>query len=265
MNDRRETDLVLLHGFLGGPEDFDPLIRALGDAARCHAVHLPGHGDTAPPAIGRGNAFFAVVDFMAALIRERVPVPANVLGYSMGGRVTWGLVVKHPHLVRRAVVIGAHPGLRTSEERRARGEQDRALARRLTTEGLAAFLDSWYRNELFRTLRAHAAFGALMERRKAGDASALAEALLALTLGNQPGLWDDLVGTRVPVLALAGRSDEKYRRLNATLGASCPSISTADVEGAGHAAHIEAPESVARLVAAFINDPEAEWPSTGRT
>lgn len=36
--------LLFLHGFMGGAEDWEPIMLSMAHAARCIAVDLPGHG-----------------------------------------------------------------------------------------------------------------------------------------------------------------------------------------------------------------------------
>ena len=133
-------NLLLLHGFLGTPSTWDRVVPGTG------APLLPGHGpdpDMSPA------SFEAAVDAIAASL---LPGPVIVAGYSMGARLALGLAVRHPGLVRAAVLASVNPGL-GGDERAARIAWDDAQAATLIEHGLPAFVDGWERLPLFATQR----------------------------------------------------------------------------------------------------------------
>ncbi|MES2257074.1 MAG: alpha/beta fold hydrolase [Pseudomonadota bacterium] len=98
--------VVLLHGWGGSYEStwvasgWRERLRARG--RQVIGIDLPGHGaapDSADPA--------AYAD-LAALVRERLPRQGqvDVIGYSLGAKITLALAVREPGLVRRAVLCG---------------------------------------------------------------------------------------------------------------------------------------------------------------
>lgn len=252
------TPLVLLHGFLGDAEDWSELLPLLSPARRCIALDLPGHGARpAPPVPAEGEgAFAATVRWLAARLEERGVSRFDVLGYSMGGRLAYGLVCDFPSRVRRAATIGASPGLREEAARTERRALDEEWARRLEEEGLEAFLLDWYRQPLFRDFARSPAFKPALQRRRRGRASELAASLRALGPGVQPYLGDALARTAVPLLLIAGAHDEKYVAANAALAESVPAARARVVADAGHCVHLERPSALARLVADFLDEGE---------
>lgn len=251
-----ETPLVLLHGFLGDAGDWSEVAGPLSTTRRCIAFDLPGHGRHPPAVPSADDAFSAVVRWLASRLQERGVERFDALGYSMGGRLALGLLCQFPDRVRRAVTIGASPGLREEEVRADRRELDERRARRLEYEGLYAFLADWYRQPLFREFARSAAFPSAMERRRRGDAEALAAVLRGLSPGAQSYLGEALARSRVPLLLIAGADDEKYVTLNAELAALSPCARTVVVPAAGHCVHLERPGELARIVTEFLDEGE---------
>ena len=248
--------LVLLHGLLGDAEDWSELLALLSPERRCIAFDLPGHGARPAPLPRGDDPFVATVRWLASRLEEQGVSRFDLLGYSMGGRLVYGLVCELPSRVRRAVTIGASPGLRDQAARAERRALDQERARRLEEEGLEAFLLDWYRQSLFHDFARSPAFEPALRRRRRGRAKELAAALRALSPGVQPYLGEALRRTEVPLLLIAGARDEKYVAANAALAESVPASRARVVPDAGHSVHLERPSALARLVADFLDEGE---------
>jgi alpha/beta hydrolase fold len=77
--------LILLHGGVGAIEMFGEVLPLLAEGRRVIAVDLQAHGRTAD--IDRPMTFEAMADDVAALIEHLGLGRADVMGYSLGGRV----------------------------------------------------------------------------------------------------------------------------------------------------------------------------------
>lgn len=98
--------LVLLHGaFNTIGLAFGQLIPELSKSRKVIAVELQGHGRTAD--IDRPFSFEAMADDVAALLKQLKEDSADILGYSMGGATAIQLVIRHPQVVRKMIVISA--------------------------------------------------------------------------------------------------------------------------------------------------------------
>src|SRR5918994_7539745 len=97
------TPLILLHGGIAGGEIFDAIASRLAERRRVIGPDLEGHGRTA--GTDRPPRAEHLADDVAALIEHLGIERADVLGYSLGGAVTWRLAIQHPERVRRVVVI----------------------------------------------------------------------------------------------------------------------------------------------------------------
>lgn len=245
------TPLLMVHGFLGSAEDWSGLAGALSGTRRCLRVELPGHGGAAAVS---GLTFAGAVASLQRLI-EAQPGPVDLIGYSMGGRIALGAALAKPARIRRLVIISSTPGLETGVEQAARLRSDDALAERLEQGGLPRFLTTWYDQPLFASLRTRAALrDALVQRRRQGNAAALAAALRGLTVGRQPSLWTRLAELPMPVLMVAGRLDAKYAALLGRAAGLCQRGRLLMVPGAGHMPHLEHPDFLAPQVRAFLDD-----------
>jgi pimeloyl-ACP methyl ester carboxylesterase len=98
--------LVLLHGGYGTGEMFGAILEALASGRRVITVDLQGHGRTAD--VDRPLRFQTMGDDIAALIGHLGLAPADVMGYSLGAATALRIVIQHPDLVRRLVIV-SHP------------------------------------------------------------------------------------------------------------------------------------------------------------
>ncbi len=245
------TPLVLLHGFLGSAADWDAL--DFGDRETL-ALDLPGHGENTETIAPGPRAFGEAVAWLANEIEGRFDSEVDVLGYSMGGRLAFGLMVDRPELLRRAVVAGGSPGIDSEIDRRTRKRDDDFKARQLEKGPFARWLDDWYAQPLFGGLRSTPPFVPLRARRLQGDPVRLALAMRALSPGMQPPLRHPLAGCPVPALLIAGSRDTKYAESNRNLAEANPQFRDVVLQDAGHAPHLETPDAFLAAVNAFLEE-----------
>jgi 2-succinyl-6-hydroxy-2,4-cyclohexadiene-1-carboxylate synthase len=150
--------------------------------------------------------------------------------------------------VDRLVLVGASPGLADAAERAARANDDAALADRIETIGLEAFVREWSAQPLFAGMPRGVADVAMADRMR-NTATGLAAALRGLGTGVMPPLWDRLAELAVPVDLVVGERDEKFRAIAERMEAALPDARLHVVPGAGHAVHLEAPDAVTELLA----------------
>ena len=234
------ADLVLLHGFTQTGRSWQPIAHALAGRYRAVEPDLPGHGDFA----SRRPASFAACDaYLRALTDGR---PVRLVGYSMGGRIALHAALSIP--LERLVLIGASAGIADAGERAARAAEDAALADRIEAIGLETFVREWSAQPLFAGMPRGVA-ELVEEDRLRNTASGLAAALRGLGTGVMPPLWDRLGSLAVPVDLIVGERDEKFRVVAERMASALPSARVIVVPGAGHAAHLEAPDAVVEVLA----------------
>lgn len=190
--------LIFLHGFLGSPQDWDEVI-----------AHLPGYNCT------------------ALTYPFNIPPDGILIGYSMGGRIA----LRYPH---RKIVISAHPGLQTDDEKAARCLHDQKWIDLLHTVAFPEFLKKWHDQPLFDSLRVHPNFPKILARRLEQQEIAR-EMFFKESLADQPFSTD--------AMFIHGQLDTKFAQLYKNL-----KINSLEVPHAGHAVHLEDPQGCAAAI-----------------
>ncbi len=245
--------LVLLHGFTGSPRSWDPVVDALARAGAPPAVLAPaalGHGAAAGQAKAEASDWNAELDRLAERVRESGFEGSHLAGYSMGGRLALGLLIRHPDLFRSATLIGASPGLGDSGERAARAQWDEEWARLLDDEGLDSFVAAWESLPLFAS-QARLPEEAVAHQRRirhAHDATGLARSLRSVGLARMPDYRPRLPEIDLPVRIIVGERDAKFRGLAAEMAERLPRATVTVVADAGHNLVLEHPLEIAELL-----------------
>jgi 2-succinyl-6-hydroxy-2,4-cyclohexadiene-1-carboxylate synthase len=231
--------ILLLHGFTLTGRSWEPVLARLSDPEPV-ALDLRGHGaarDARP------------IDFPSVVgdVVDVALVGATLCGYSLGGRVALRAALDHPGRFGRLVLVGASPGIADAAQRAARRAADDALAARLDGATMEAFAREWGALEVFATQPADVRAFAHADRLR-NDPRALAAALRGLGAGVMEPMWDRLYELDLPVTLAAGERDPKYVDIARAMAERVPGSEVVVVEGAGHAAHLEAPDVVAALL-----------------
>lgn len=244
---------LVLHGFTGCAESMRVVADPLAVRRRVLVPDLVGHGrsEVAP---AEGCTMPAAVAQLLAVLDDAGVASADVVGYSMGGRLALSLAVAAPDRVRRVVTIGASPGIADPAERAARVDADEALAARIRTIGIERFVQEWEAQPLFASQArlAPEVLAAQRAQRQASDPEGLARSLEGMGAGAMPPLHEALPRLRVPVLLLAGAEDARFVAIAGTTAALLPEAAAEVVAAAGHAAHLEAPAVTVASVEAFL-------------
>jgi 2-succinyl-6-hydroxy-2,4-cyclohexadiene-1-carboxylate synthase len=243
--------LVLLHGFTQGPGSWDPLVGELDPSHEIVRVTLPGHGPAGSASARARLAFEAAAGAVADAVTEAAgPEPATWIGYSLGGRLSLRVALERPELVDSLTLIGATAGIEEADARAARVEIDERLAAGLERKGVEQFIDGWLAQALFSRLSRS---DAGVEERRTGTVEGLASALRLLGTGAQEPLWNRLGEIGVPVLLMAGEHDSKFSAVAFRMAAGIgDNAGISFVPGAGHAAHLERPQSAALILSRFL-------------
>jgi 2-succinyl-6-hydroxy-2,4-cyclohexadiene-1-carboxylate synthase len=232
--------VVLLHGFTQTGRCWGPLAGELAADHEVVTVDLPGHGGS--------SAIHASIEDSVELLAD-VGGPATYLGYSMGGRFALRLALDRPDIVRRLVLIGASPGLADADERAARRASDEALADRVGTLGVEAFVHEWLDLPLFAGIHAAMRFEA---ERCTNTAAGLASSLRLAGTGAQEPLWDRLGELRAPTLLITGGDDTKFTAINAEIDERVESAEHTVVRDSGHTVHLEYPAATTALMKGWL-------------
>jgi 2-succinyl-6-hydroxy-2,4-cyclohexadiene-1-carboxylate synthase len=222
-------------------------------------VFLPGfmqHADTWSPIAAAVAERYPVrlVDFETWTFEERIAEIRGegcvVVGYSMGGRLALHAALRDAFA--GLVVVGASAGIDDADQRRRRREADAELADWIEAHAIDEVVGRWERNPVFASQSP-----SLVEAQRAGrlahSPADLARLLRSAGQGALDPIWDRLFEIQAPVLALAGEHDLIYRAAAERISSLVQRGESAVIAGAGHAAHLEAPDVVAERILTFVD------------
>lgn len=238
---------VVLHGFTGSAAAMAPLTSRLPGPVR--ALDLPGHG--AGP-ISHDQADYTMVAAVAGVVSDTADLePFALAGYSMGGRVALHFALAHPDRVAALAVIGARAGIDDPVERAERIAADEALADRIESDGIEWFAAYWADRPLFASQPHRLSSGQRAElraQRMACDPRGLAHSLRGMGAGAVEPVGCRLGELSMPCALIAGADDAKFAAIARQMAAIIPKADVCLIPEAGHAAHLEAPDTTANAV-----------------
>ncbi|MDQ6879240.1 MAG: 2-succinyl-6-hydroxy-2,4-cyclohexadiene-1-carboxylate synthase [Candidatus Dormibacteraeota bacterium] len=246
------TPVTLLHGFTQSARSWHETIERLPEGWKWVLPDLRGHGDTeARP--GAPYTMDACTADLEMLWDHLGIARTHLVGYSMGGRLAIHIAARRPERLLSLLTIGAHAGLE-EDAREGRRRGDEALAQRIETDGLDAFVDYWGGLPLFAGLerRGPSFVAQVRAERMKNRVAGLAGALRGMGAGAMRPVWDELAHVQVPCTFVAGQLDHGYVASARRLATSIPHGRMVVVQRAGHSVHQERPDAFARLLLAHL-------------
>lgn len=242
--------LVLLHGWAMHSGLWGGVPQQLAKRFRVHAVDLPGHGASSPPAACTFDGLTAAVS--AGI--EATGEPLTVVGWSLGGSLALHWARAEPARVGRLVLVATTPCFVARD----------GWPQAMSAATLARFgdeLGAAYRPTLQRFLslqlagseHGRAALATLRRELFArGDPppAALAEALALLSAAD---LRADVPAIAQPALVVAGARDTLTPPAAAAwLAGAMPNARLVTIAGAGHVPFLSHPAEFAAAVDGFL-------------
>lgn len=234
--------IVLVHGFTqtrASWRDVAERIHSLLPNTHCLLVDLPGHG---------GSSSISADLPQTARMLAATGGEATYIGYSLGARVVLQLAVNHPNIATAAVSISGTAGIEDAGERRQRCESDDALALRIESTGIEAFIREWLAQPLFAGLDATQA---QVDERLTNSTRGLADSLRRCGQGRQQPFWESLTNYDNPLLAIAGARDTKYVALARRISVMAKHGSLVVINECGHSVNAERPRDLVDELAAW--------------
>ncbi len=243
-NSSESTPIVCLHGFAGTPADWEPALTAakLSGQALC----LPGHGPSCP----------APTDFSAAahqLLARWPSVPAAVVGYSLGGRLGLAISALAPEKVSQLVLVAAHTGLSSSQERIERIQLDEHRAHCLLTNA-QDFFDKWDQLPMFQGPTTPHLTPWIVRRRQLSPEQ-LSQTMKALSLGSMPTYRERVFGTNLGCTLIAGAQDQRCVTHYQSIFRLYPRVRMKVIKSAAHRVLIDTPASLGAILRKLLTSP----------
>ncbi len=220
---------TVLPGFLGTIQDWEQLSFRKQVVNLCKDPFLP-------------VSFESWADYLK---NEHQHSSRVLIGYSLGGRIVLNALCKYPNFFTRAVIISAHTGLITREERHARYTSDQQWAKRFTDEPWDEVLHEWNNQPVLS--------GITIDRCEEDyNRAVLASRLTDLSLGKQQDLLPLLTNVSTEVLWITGARDQKFTAIGSTAVEKLPQATHWVCADAGHRVPWEKPEELSTKIAEFL-------------
>jgi 2-succinyl-6-hydroxy-2,4-cyclohexadiene-1-carboxylate synthase len=244
--------IVVLHGFTQTGRLWGRFGEHMAGSHTVVAPDLPGHGESDSVRADLPTTADLVVETVRTTLGDE---PFDLLGYSLGARVTLHVVTEAKLPVRHAVFIGVTAGIEDPAERDRRRQSDESMADELESSGdVGHFVDAWLHGPLFDRLPPEAA---ARDERLRNSAPGLASSLRLCGVGTQAPLWDRLPMLGCPALALAGSDDIRFAAHALRVARLAPHAIASLVPGGGHAVHLSQPDQTWRIVRHWLESVEA--------
>jgi pimeloyl-ACP methyl ester carboxylesterase len=267
-----EPQLVFVHGGAQNAHTWDTVLLALGVPAV--AVDLPGHGHSG----WRDDGAYTpanLADDVAVAVATLAPAARAVVGMSLGGMTSMQLAVRHPHLVRRLVMVDITPGVNRQKAKAVLDFVDGPQ----TFPSFEALLERTMQHNPTRT-ESSLRRGILHNAHQLADGSwqwnydRRQHARTAADEADMPGaptaddstsaamspLWDDFAAIACPLLLVRGGVSPVVDDADvAEARRRQPTIDVRVVEGAGHSIQGDRPLELAAILREFaLADPPAD-------
>ncbi|RKX21024.1 MAG: hypothetical protein DRP35_05090 [Candidatus Zixiibacteriota bacterium] len=153
--DISKQKILFLHGFMGSRLDWNEVIENFLPDYCCLTLDLPGHGQSKIYDDEQYRIEKTATIVIDTLQKNKIS-KCHLIGYSMGGRLAYFLLVHYPEYFEKAIIESATPGIISTTERRERILNDYELAAKLDEMNQTRFndfLSEWYNLDLFKSLK----------------------------------------------------------------------------------------------------------------
>ena len=238
--------VVFVHGLAEDGSSWDTILRRLAPDLTGYAPDLRGHGGTTA---GKGDGTAAqLADDLGAFLAE-VTGPAVCVGFSLGGVIVLEAALRHPALVRKAIVVGT-----SSKVGRAAASffQDRIA--QVQTD-MDAFRQGLAADTAAQVVRDKGRVAGIATRRIAavGNGAGYMNAARAMIAMAAEPMTDRLRDITVPVHIIQGAADAFCPQKAADiLREAMPAAGYAEIPDAGHLIAVDQPDLLALEIAKAI-------------
>jgi pimeloyl-ACP methyl ester carboxylesterase len=227
--------LLLSHGFRASTRMWAANLPALARERLVAAWDLRGHGSSEAPSDPHLYSRELSVGDMSAVLDAAGVDRAVLIGMSLGGYLSLSFRLAHPERVAGLVLVDTGPGFRRDEPREAWNAYCERVARDLEERGVDALPPSPEVGSYDPAALARAARG-IMAQHDGGD------------------VFASLATIDVPALVVVGSEDTDFLAAAEVMEARIPGARRVVLEGAGHAANMDAQEPFDTAVLEFLEE-----------
>ncbi|MEO8716478.1 MAG: alpha/beta fold hydrolase [Acetobacteraceae bacterium] len=227
--------VLLSHGYSATCRMWDAQVAALSDRWRLIVWDMRGHGQSDSPEDQALYSEAHTIADMAAILRACGETSTVIGGLSLGGVMSMAFHLHHRAMTRALMLFDTGPGFRNEAARAAWNVRAAERADALEARGIAA-------------LGGRAETRAKEHRGAAG----LARAARGMLTSHGDHLIRSLETIAVPTLVLVGSEDTNFLAATDYMARKIPNATKIVIEGAGHAANLDAPEAFNRAMERFL-------------
>ncbi len=235
---------VFLHGFLGQPSDWDPIIADLQKEFPEHS-YLALDYFAQPPLSPKVDFDLWTENFINTLGAEFGDKPIVLVGYSLGGRLILNALRAQSDRFQFAFLISTNPGFldTQAEEKEKRWQHDQQWAERFLTGDWEQVVREWNAQPVFAGSRNEPERIESQFRR-----DLLAKALTQWSVSHQPDLRSVLFREQKKIGWIVGDLDKKYIQLTKEIFKDCADMTYHICPNSSHRVLVDNPNEVARSI-----------------
>lgn len=235
--------LVLVHGFMGGSEQWDLQTSQFSERQNLITIDLPGFGEN--NASQAPDTISGFAGYVLEYLNDHNVSEFNLLGHSMGGMIVQEMVAIAPERVKQLVLYGTA----ATGNLPGRFETFEVSKQRVTEDGVAASARRISATWFYKFEKA-AEFENCAKLAELSSLQAMLASLDAMKAWSQT---KNLPKISCPTLIVWGEKDRTYRwRQIQELWSTIPNTNLAVLPGCAHAAHLEKPEIFSSIVNDFL-------------
>ena len=237
--------LLMLHGFMGSADVFNPLIEPLKTFCNPITIDLAGHGRTETPDVDGILSCENKVNQLQSVLDRLSFSNLFIYGYSMGGRLAFQLISNSSDYFDGAIIESAHCGIKEEDQRQERRLLDSARADSAES-GYPEFVDNWIKLPLFANTPKKAAenYETII---RAQSPALMARSLREFGSGVMPAVCNNLP-LDFPIHLISGSLDTKYVQLQKDVADQSVNFNHHIIEEAGHRVHADKPLEVVNII-----------------
>lgn len=230
------TPILLTHGYGASGAMWEPNLGVLADGRVAITWDMRGHGSSDAPDDGAQYGHDACYEDMTALLDAAGAGQAVFCGMSLGGYLSLRFRLRSPARVGALILVDTGPGFRDAAARERWNQWARSRADELDARGEAALPGG---REQQQARHLHGARG-------------IAHAARGMLVQEDSAVFQTLGEIDVPTLVVVGSEDTQFLAAAEVMERRIPGARRVVIQGAGHAANLDAPEEFNAAVSDFL-------------